>query len=242
MSEVLSNATLKNYLKRLAAIDKAAAREMMAWIDRNGLADTDALIRRAYGLATRYGEASTGLVAEMYDAIAALSSRAIPAAAPAATATLAETAEAINGIIEFKNPKLVGNQVSRLVKMAGQDTMIQNAERDGAEWAWVSIGDTCAFCQVLASRGWQPASKKALKGKHANHIHANCDCSYMIRFSENEWADYTPPIDELDWRDLGGDVNIIRRQLYAENRDEINAQKRAAYRARVDRQNADTQD
>lgn len=42
--------------------------------------------------------------------------------------------------------------------------------------------DTCAFCITLASRGWQHASEAALKGGHAEHIHVNCDCEYVIRF------------------------------------------------------------
>lgn len=28
--------------------------------------------------------------------------------------------------------------------------MLKNALRDGAEFAWVSNGDTCAFCMTLA--------------------------------------------------------------------------------------------
>ena len=45
--------------------------------------------------------------------------------------------------------------------------MLKNALRDGAEFAWVPNGDTCAFCMTLASRGWQRASKRAIKNGHA---------------------------------------------------------------------------
>ena len=55
--------------------------------------------------------------------------------------------------------------------------LLKNAVRDGAEWAWVPHGDTCPFCITLASNGWQKASRKVLKGGHAEHIHANCDCA-----------------------------------------------------------------
>lgn len=44
-------------------------------------------------------------------------------------------------------------------------------------------GDTCAFCITLASRGWQKASRKSIRNGHAEHIHANCDCTYAIRFN-----------------------------------------------------------
>ena len=76
-------------------------------------------------------------------------------------------------------------RVSRLVKRAGADTTLKNAVRDGAEWAWVPHGDTCPFCITLASNGWQKASSKVLKGGHADHIHANCDCEFAIRFDHN---------------------------------------------------------
>ena len=46
---------------------------------------------------------------------------------------------------------------------------------------------------MLASNGWQKASKKALKGGHAEHIHANCDCTYAIRFDgKSNVAGYDP--------------------------------------------------
>lgn len=65
--------------------------------------------------------------------------------------------------------------------------------RNGAEFAWVPHGDTCAFCTMLASRGWQRASKKALKNGHAEHIHAHCDCEYAVRFGrESSVKGYDP--------------------------------------------------
>ncbi|WP_291225020.1 hypothetical protein [Gemmiger sp.] len=125
------------------------------------------------------------------------------------------------------------NGVSRLVKRAGADTTLKNAVRDGAEWAWVPHGDTCPFCITLASNGWQKASSKVLKGGHAEHIHANCDCEFAIRFDHNTTvAGYDPEKYLKQYRDAGGDVNAMRRIDYAANRERINAQKRAAYAER----------
>lgn len=84
-----------------------------------------------------------------------------------------------------KSPPQMQSGVSRLVKQAGADTSLKNAARDGAEWAWIPHGDTCAFCITLASRGWQRQSLKAMMGGHAEHIHSNCDCEYAIRFSHS---------------------------------------------------------
>ena len=56
-----------------------------------------------------------------------------------------------------ESPPQMQRGVSRLVKRAGADTTLKNAQRDGAEFAWVPHGDSCAFCLTLASRGWQRA-------------------------------------------------------------------------------------
>ena len=111
-------------------------------------------------------------------------------------------------------------RVSRLVKRAGADTTLKNAVRDGAEWAWVPHGDTCPFCITLASNGWQKASSKVLKGGHADHIHANCDCEFAIRFDHNTTvAGYDPDKYLKQYRDAGGDINKMRRVNYAANID-----------------------
>lgn len=134
-----------------------------------------------------------------------------------------------------QNPANLPNGVSRLVKRAGADTTLKNAVRDGAEWAWVPHGDTCPFCITLASNGWQKASSKVLKGGHAEHIHANCDCEFAIRFDHNTTlAGYDPEKYLKQYRDAGGDINKMRRVNYAANRERINAQKRASYAARMD--------
>lgn len=133
-----------------------------------------------------------------------------------------------------QNPANLPNGVSRLVKRAGADTSLRNAARDGAEWAWVPHGDTCPFCITLASNGWQKASDKVLKGGHAQHIHANCDCEFAIRFDHRTTvAGYDPEKYLAQYNVAGGDINAMRRIDYAARKDAINAQKRAAYAARM---------
>lgn len=62
------------------------------------------------------------------------------------------------------------------------------------------------------------------------HIHANCKCTYAIRFNpEVNVEGYDPDAYLKAYRDAGSDVNELRRIHYAENRERINAQKRAAY-------------
>lgn len=230
-----------DYIEKLSAIQKDAADKMRRYLQRYGT-DWDRMPEIGYALATRNGEAAAALVAEMYDAAAAIEGVAVPAAVPAATATFAETADALRAGLQFsQNENYISSIVGRLVKQAGADTAIQNAKRDNAEWAWVPMGDTCAFCITLASNGWQPASRAQLNGGHAEHIHANCDCMFAIRHDpKTEYKAYHPEKYEGMYRDAdpGGSskdkINAMRREFYAENKEEINAQKRDAYAKRTE--------
>ena len=227
------------YINRLSKIDKAAANAMKAYVEKYTLTDLDFLIDYAYSIATKYGEAAAALAAEMYDATAVASGALIPAAEVAETATYTEVAKTVRGVTNWsQNPDSVSNAVSRLVKRAGADTMLKNAERDGAQFAWIPHGETCAFCLTLASNGWQYMSKSAMKGGHAEHIHANCDCTYAVRFDDKTKVEgYNPDVYKKIYYDAEGStpqqrINSMRREIYAENKDEINAQKREAYALR----------
>lgn len=225
------------YIEGLKKIDKEAGRKMFAYLAKNewfrNRRTMQAAIDYAFALATAYGEAATSLACEMYDAVAYASGFGAAPAMPADTATYEEVAIAMTGT--RSNPNLMANAVGRLVKMAGADTTLYNAMRDGAQFAWIPAGDTCAFCITLASRGWQNISKKALKNGHAEHIHANCDCTYAVRFSERDnVAGYNPEEYEGMYYAADGNtpkerINYLRRDAYAKNKEKINAQKRSAY-------------
>ena len=100
---------------------------------------------------------------------------------------------------------------------------MKNAIRDSAEWAWIPTGTTCAFCITLASGGWQRASKKALKGGHAEHIHANCDCTYAVRFNSQDnvygctHERYKLIYDSMQGKTTDGKMKALRRSLTGKN-------------------------
>lgn len=216
------------------------------------------VIDYAYALATRYGEAAGAAACDMYDAIAELQGASVPPAVPAATATYDETTKALLGAMKSGNEEIIASTAQRLVKQAGADTTLQNAERDNAWFAWVAHGDTCAYCLTLAGLGWQKAGELTLKGGHAEHIHANCDCEYAVDFKGTLRIEGFDPRDinqsilemtgkEYDAIDIirmsghnakGHDheaLNMIRRKFYADNKETINAQKRSAYAKRKER-------
>ena len=180
----------------------------------------------------------------MYDAIAMASGVAVPAALPASVPTVGEVAKTITGTLKTGNDNIVAESIGRLVKQTGVDTTMKNALRDGAEWAWIPSGDTCAFCITLASRGWQRASRDAIKNGHAEHIHANCDCTYAVRFDKKtNVAGYRPDeyramYENADGRTPTEKINAMRREFYADNAAEINAQKRDAYEKRKERESS----
>lgn len=248
----ISDKAWNKYITALRKVNEKAGEEMKAFLDaHNWRIDNIAkqeCIDFGYALSTRYGEAAGEIACQMYDAMARTAARAIPAAEPAATATYDEVAKAVVGTMKTDNTDIVANAVSRLVKMAGVDTTMKNAIRDGAEWAWIPSGDTCAFCIALASRGWQKASQAALKGNHAEHIHANCDCTYAIRFDGSSNVEGYDPDEYLAmYEDAPGvssqaKINAMRREAYAKNKDEINAQKRDAYAKRMERESSEAEE
>lgn len=242
------------YINKLRKINDEAANVMRDYLEKNmATASPQEMIDYAYMVAQKYSEGSATLATMMYDEIAALEGVVTEAAELAALPSYGDVAKTVNGIRKFSdNVDLIAEGVARLVKQTAVDTTMQNAIRDGAEWAWIPHGDTCAFCIALASRGWQMATKKALKNGHAEHIHANCDCTYAIRFSDaTDVAGYDP--DEYYNMYLAGgnegyenkkmshpegryasnkNINGMRRMFYQQNKERINAQKRDAYAKR----------
>ena len=214
-------------------LDDAAAQKVTKYINEHDVSTDEGLarlIQYSHAVATKYGEGSAALSAQMYDAVAALQNADVPPAVPAQTATYNETARAVQGARLFSDKaEVTAGAVSRLVKTAGADTTLQNAARDGAQFAWVPSGDTCAFCITLASRGWQRMSRKAIEGGHAEHIHNNCDCTYAIRFSDNDTVEgYDPEVYRQMYYGAEGTspeakINYMRRQFYAKNKGTVGA-------------------
>lgn len=234
---IISLNSWQRYIKKLDAINSKAAEKMFEWVEAHGLDDRNALIDYAYGLTTHYGEAAAALACEMYDMTAEAAGMMLPSAEPADTATINEVGKAVNGSLKRSTVE-IPSVVYRLSKQAAADTTLKNAKRDRAEFAWIPSGDTCAFCLALASRGWQEASRKTIKGDHAEHIHANCDCQFAIRFHEKDGvAGYNPDeylemYENADGRTSKDKINAMRREFYAQDKEDINEQKRIRYAAR----------
>ena len=256
----ISTKAWKKFVEKLSKINQAASDSVVEYIQKNGFSDRDALIRYCYEVASKYGNASATYTAMMYDAISEMSDAFYPAAELAPTPEYGEVAKTVNGVLKSsQNVDEMAGAIARLVKRTGQDTILYNGIRDGAEFAWIPSGDTCAFCIALASRGWQTISKESLKKGHAEHIHSNCDCTYMVRHNSSfdvpgydpqtykdmyygdYWLDkldgeaYDDFLDEYNFNDgfhSKDNINSMRRLFYQENRKTILEQKKSAYEKR----------
>jgi len=230
------------YVKLLREINEQAAFDIVSFMRNNLLHDPSSnaienltaeqrkeLLDYAYAIVQKYGEGAAALSAEMYDAVAILEGRYIAPAEMAELANYGDVAKAVNGtLLQSSNLDEIANAAARWVKMAGADTTLHNAMRDGAQVAWVPRGDTCAFCITLASNGWKRVSKKTLKNGHAEHIHSNCDCQYAVRYdSRTNVAGYDP--EEYKAMYYGVDDELKREGIKITPQSRINAMRRNAY-------------
>ena len=229
-------ASWKKYTNTLKQLSDTASEELKKFI-LEGHTEQET-IDYAYYLIQHYGEASAEMSCLMYEALAEYSG-AMVVAEPAELATYAETAIAVKGTMMRTNDAatIAAATAGRYVKLASVDTMAKNAIRDGCEWAWIPQGDTCAFCTMLASRGWVKASSDLIEKGHMIHVHPNCDCTFCVRYKPNVSVEgYDPDTLYNNYINAGDTkwdrINALRRQHYAENADAINAQKRAAYARR----------
>ena len=201
------------------------------------------LAQRAVELANHYGLADASLSAAFYDEIMELQGANVPQAwvrTPNPEFVEQDVRDAVARATSRETAKSMSSGVlSGHVKRAGVDTMRANAVRDHAMWAWVCIGDSCAFCRALGSNGWQDASRAVLAGSHAQHIHDNCDCQFMVK-KPGETLDiegYDPDALLDEYADASGGsskdhINAMRRADYTpEFAEQRNARRRELYAA-----------
>lgn len=222
------------YVTALSKLDTKAAELVQNAIDTHRFSRESDLVAYAYGVAAKYGEAASALACELYDRMATLQRAKAAPAVPADIASIDKVKDTVYGAGSISE-SIVPSATARLVKKAAADTMLKNAKRDGAEYAWIPTGaDTCPYCIAMASRGWMRGYPE-----EAEHIHNNCDCTYMIRFSKDtevEGYNSDKYLRIYNGAAPGGSsrdkLNALRRERYAEDKDRINEQKRAAYAAR----------
>lgn len=260
---IVPEASWDAYNRAVEARADQAARKMRAFLatlDFTGgyesrKAARDLAIEFFKELVGIYGDAAATLAADFYEELAeAAGERVQPAA-------LAEAVEgSIEGSVRYAARNLFGQQASAAlfmeaversvktyVKKMANDTMSQNAVRDGARhgvrFARVPTGpETCAFCITLASRGFVYASPET--AGEFDHYHDDCDCRVVAGFGDDAGVEgYDPEAyREIYYRNVKHDeyghvmvdetLNSIRREMYPQEKDARNARRREIRRIR----------
>lgn len=70
------------------------------------------------------------------------------------------------------------NQIENSIRRTGSANLHRDYERGmaGGKWARVPVGETCAWCLMLASQGAWYLSEETAKGIDPDHYHDGCDC------------------------------------------------------------------
>lgn len=172
----------------------------------------------AYDCITTYGDNSAEIAARYYDQIASEAGAKVPNAILASMPTREQSDANVayasrsmwdtdtNGKYQAVDSSVgaaVSQSVYGHVSRAANNTMMTNAIRDKARYARVPTGaHTCAFCMLLASRGFiyhseQSALFKSLMGKY----HDKCDCRAVSCFDDDPSLDGYDPDEMYDQYD-----------------------------------------
>lgn len=216
----ISKKAWESYIDKLGKINKRAADEMQKYVTKYGFENVDGIINAAYDIGYNYGGAAATLACEMYEAIATAQGLELTAI-PAEFVSRDYVAGTVLDVIE-NAPATISDTVGALVKRTATDTIQLNAERDGAEYAWIPSGDGCEYCKYIASLGW----RKAKKGNtQIRHTHANCRCELAVRFDGTsgvagyDQAEYKKEFENADGETLQEKLKNLRSARYAAEKE-----------------------
>jgi len=170
-----------------ADLSKLAQRDLAAFWAK--LDTTDIAVAREQlttfmtALVDTYGKPSALIAANYYDQLRAAS----PNAKGTFRAVMAEPAqaEAVAGTVRYAMGSvdkgtalgILSGATQRYVSQAGRDTIAFSSSRDPSPGGWARVptgSSTCAWCQILASRG--PVYGSASSAGDGVHYHDKCDC------------------------------------------------------------------
>lgn len=194
---------------------KLAKRELgRIWMELDGLpplAVRDGLLDLVPAIIDKYGDMANDAAAEWYDRMRLKwfnekigSHLAEPAGADKMRNILRKGITSImtNGGGEEELLRYLNQTVDRNVREPARNTILQTAKHDPCEprWARIPQGPTCAFCIMLAGRGWDYKSAESA-GAGFNEFHAQCNCQIVPSWSEHPHVDGYDP-DGIEHRYL----------------------------------------
>lgn len=238
---------LTSQVNATSAEAQAAVRrvlESIEWTPEN-VADCRAIVVEALRMVLPgFTDASAQASADFYDAVRelqvgeAMGATAVSGYDPDATegAVRAFVQDIVDGKPVEQFNRKVADRVDYEIKRAANVSAAENAARDPLRprYARVPTGaETCAFCLMLASRGFVYTSAEA-----ASHAHPSCDCRVIPGFPGMEVEGYDPDALYSDYLDGklgtfankrrgGGSTTVSRSEAYR-RMGEFNERMRAA--------------
>lgn len=196
----LSRTRFNQYVRALRITSTLAQNEfweMWQKIDfSNPSKARDILISIVFGVVEKYGDAAAMVASEYYDEL-----RQLSGVASSYSSVLAENVavEQVESSVRYAarhlfkdNPEqarlYLNGALDKFVKQPARDTIALNAKRDPAKptFARVPTGaKTCAWCMVLASRGFVYRNANAA-GESAQY-HKHCDCQAVPSFGKDSY-------------------------------------------------------
>lgn len=175
---------IKSFSSVTSKLIQSATDDFMALY--NPAMTIDEVIELATQIAARYQELASELGAQWYDLCTRLAnieadaaelqevdSESIRQRARAAVET-APTNKTVDAVFNY----FLHNEIQNSIRATGSANLNRDYERGlvSGKWARVPVGDTCAWCLMLASQGAWYLSKESALGNNGGHYHDGCDC------------------------------------------------------------------
>lgn len=217
-----SFAQIQSFTQVENQLEQAALDEFMEYV-HDGMT-FDELTEIAAQIAGKYAMFGCELGAQWYDLCSELAGvNAEPAYVnPPTWEELADRAiAAAEAHPELPPEHVLGEFLQNVVAGSVRDTGDANLQRDyerglcAGKWSRVPVGETCAWCLMLASQGaWYKSQESAL-GKRAGHYHNRCDCVAVFHSDPDQIYGYK---DLFKYKEMYYDADN-RRQAAASGRD-----------------------
>lgn len=160
----------------------------------------DEVLEEAVRIAEKYAMLGAELGAQWYDLCSELAGLDVDPALVDETDTDALEAKAQAAFEKSQQPTVQGvfndylqNVINESIRATGDANLWRDYERGlaGGRWCRVPVGETCAWCLMLASQGaWYLTEKSALGGE-AGHYHNGCNCIAVYHADASSIEGYT---------------------------------------------------
>ena len=197
-------------------LQEAAIDEFMDYL-YDGIT-VDEIIEAATEVAMKYSYLGCELGAQWYDLCSELAGLDVEDAylpevnetqLAARTRTAIESAPESSTVRDVMD-SFLQNTINDSIRTTGSANLWRDYERGKApgRWARVPVGDTCAWCIMLASQGAWYLSEESALGANGGHYHDNCNCIAVYHADADSINGYTK-LD--DYKGMYYEADNLRR-------------------------------